>query len=189
MAVPGAQQAGERSLDALAQTVSEQAMGVAREQVDVARRAVLAKAREAGPGAALVGGGALLAGLASGTGTAGLVLLLSGRPRAAAAALGVTGAYAGAGAFMARDGLARLREVTASSPAPGVEDRAPAKPPRPSAANAAGRTKAAAKSPAQAARRTKGAAKSPTKSVRRREAKSTGPSSRRPQAKRKRPPE
>ena len=39
----------------------------------------------------------------TGTGTAALILLLARRPRASAAALGVTGAYAGAGAFLSRD--------------------------------------------------------------------------------------
>ena len=83
---------------------------LAREQVDVARRELTARARQAGPGVAMVGGGALLAALASGTGTAALILLLARRPGASAAALGVTGAYAGAGAFLARGGLVRLRQ-------------------------------------------------------------------------------
>ena len=59
----------------------------------------------------MVGGAAFLAALASGTGTAALVLLLTRRPGASAAALGVTGAYAGAGALLAREGLARIREA------------------------------------------------------------------------------
>ena len=70
---------------------------------------------EAGPAAAMVGGAALLAVLASGTGTAALVLLLARRPRASAAALGVTGAYAGAGALLAREGLDRLRAGSLAS--------------------------------------------------------------------------
>jgi hypothetical protein len=69
----------------------------------------------------MVGGGALLAALASGTGTAALILLLARRPGPSAAALGVTGAYAGAGAFLAREGLIRLRE--AGPPLPDVPDR------------------------------------------------------------------
>ena len=69
----------------------------------------------------MVGGGALLAALASGTGTAALILLLARRP-GASAALGVTGAYAGAGAFLAREGLVRLREAGPPLPDVPVED-------------------------------------------------------------------
>jgi Putative Actinobacterial Holin-X, holin superfamily III len=111
MAVPGANQVGGRPLEELAQTVSQQAVVLAREQADVAGRALTTKAREASTGVAMVGGGALLAALASGTGTAALILLLTRRPGASAAALGVTGAYAGAAAILAREGLVRLREA------------------------------------------------------------------------------
>ena len=110
MPVPGVDKVGERSLDDLIQTASQQAVVLAREQVDVARRELTARAKQAGPGVAMVGGGVFLAGVASGTGTAGLILLLARRPRESAAALGVTGAYVGAGAFLAREGLARLRQ-------------------------------------------------------------------------------
>ena len=91
--------------------VEQVAVVFAREQVDAARRELTARAREAGPGVAMVGGSALLVALASGTGTAALILLLARRPRPSAAALGVTGAYAGAGALLARGGLVRLREA------------------------------------------------------------------------------
>jgi hypothetical protein len=97
--------------------VEQVAAVVAREQVEVARRELAARARQAGPGVAMLGGGGLLAVLASGTGTAALIFLLGRRP-GAAAALGVTGAYAGAGALLARKGLVRLRE--AGPPGPDV---------------------------------------------------------------------
>jgi hypothetical protein len=119
--VPGVDQAAERPLQELVQTASQQAVVLAREQVDVARRELTARASQAGPGVAMVGGGALLAALASGTGTAALILLLARRPGASAAALGVTGAYAGAGALLARGGLVRLREVLPALP--DVSDR------------------------------------------------------------------
>jgi hypothetical protein len=109
---------GERPLQELAQAASEQTLLLAREQVDAALRELTARARQAGPPAAMVGGGAVLAALASGTGTAALILLLARRPGASAAALGVTGAYAGAGAFLTRAGLVRLREA-----GPDVTDR------------------------------------------------------------------
>ena len=144
---------GEHPLQELGQTVSQQAAVLVREQVDVARRELTAKARQAGPGVAMLGGGAVLAALASGTGTAALILLLARRPGASAAALGVTGAYAGAGALLAREGLVRLRE--AGPPMPDVlaqdEQVENAKQDRGSAKR---RTTTAAKSP----RRTKSAA-------------------------------
>jgi hypothetical protein len=59
----------------LGQTVSEPALGLTRQQVEL----LTTRARQAGPGAAMVGGAAFLALLASGTGTAARVLLLAGR--------------------------------------------------------------------------------------------------------------
>jgi Putative Actinobacterial Holin-X, holin superfamily III len=156
MPVPGVEQVGERPLEELVQTASQQAVVVAREQVDVARRELTARARQAGPGVAMVGGGALLAALASGTGTAGLILLLARRPGASAAALGVTGAYAGAGAFLARKGLVRLREAGPPLPDVPAQDE-PAQNAKQDLGSAKRRTKSAAKSP----RRTESAAKSP----------------------------
>jgi hypothetical protein len=99
----------ERSLEELVQTVSEQAVVLARQEVELARREVTVKVKQAAPGAAMVGGAALLGTLAAGTGTAALVLMLARRPRPWAAALGVTGLYAGAGAVLAREGIARVR--------------------------------------------------------------------------------
>ena len=166
MAVPGANQVGGRPLEELAQTVSQQAVVLAREQADVAGRALTAKAREASTGAAMVGGGALLAALASGTGTAALILLLSRRPGASAAALGVTGAYAGAAAILAREGLVRLREAGPPVPAEPVQDE-PIQNAEQDLGSAKRRTKTATKSPraakaaAKSSRATKTAAKSP----------------------------
>src|SRR5436190_5018605 len=110
MPTPRVDQGSERPLEGLAQTVSEQAVVLARQQVELARRGLMTKATEAGPGVAMLGGAAVLAVLASGTGTAALVLLVARRP-GASAALGVTGAYAGAGALLARQGLGRLRKA------------------------------------------------------------------------------
>ena len=166
MAVPGADQGGGRPLEELAQTVSQQAVVLAREQVDVAGRAVTAKAREASTGVAMVGGGALLAALASGTGTAALILILTRRPGASAAALGVTGAYAGAAAILAREGLVRLREAGPSLPDVPVQDE-PIQNAKQDLGSAKRRTKSTAKSPlgtkkaAKSPRGTKTAAKSP----------------------------
>ena len=80
MSVPRVDQVAERPLQELVQTASQQAVGLAREQVDAARRDLTARASQAGPGVAMVGAGALLAALASGTGTAALILLLARRP-------------------------------------------------------------------------------------------------------------
>jgi hypothetical protein len=113
MSGPGVDQVGERPLDELVQNASQQAVVLAREQLDVARHELLARAGRAAPGLGLIGGGALLGMLASGTGTASLILLLARRPGASAAALAVTAAYAGGGALMARGGLARLQDAGA----------------------------------------------------------------------------
>jgi Putative Actinobacterial Holin-X, holin superfamily III len=158
MPMPGVDQLGERPFEELGQSVSQQAVILAREQVDVARRELTARARQAGPGVAMVGGGALLAALASGTGTAALILFLARRPGASAAALGVTGAYAGAGAFLAREGLVRLREAGPPPSDVPVQDE-PVRNAKQDLGPAKRRTTSAAKSP----RRTKSAATSPVR--------------------------
>jgi hypothetical protein len=174
MSVPGVDKAGELPLDELVQNASQQAVALAREQVDVVRRELTARAGEAGPGVAMLGGGALLAALASGTGTAALILLLARRPRASAAALGVTGAYAGGGAVLARRGLTRLREAgpqgaeVQDEPVQNAkQDPRSAKRHTKSQAKSPRQTKSQAKSPrqtksqAKSPRQTKSAAKSP----------------------------
>ena len=170
MAVPEGDQVGG-SLDKVAQTASKQAVAVAREQIEVAQRELTARARQAGPGVAMVGGGVLLAALASGTGTAGLILLLARRPGASAAALGVTGAYAGAGAYLARRGFERVREAGPPLPDASVQDE-PDQDAEQDLGSAKRRTKSATKLPqnakpdiSSAKRRTKSAAKSPERST------------------------
>ncbi|MGN6167682.1 MAG: phage holin family protein [Solirubrobacteraceae bacterium] len=171
MSVPGVDQPGERPLEELVQRASQQAVALAREQVDVAREELIARAGQAFPGAAMLSGGAVLAALASGTGTAALILLFARRPRASAAALGVTGAYAGAGAFLAREGLVRLRQVGPHEPdEPDQEepvenaeqDLGPAKRQTKSAARSPRRTKAAAKQAAQQGGRVKPQSRTPS---------------------------
>jgi hypothetical protein len=112
----------DRPLDDLVQNVSEQAVVLARQQVELARREITTKMRRAGAGATMVGGAGFLAALASGTATAGLVLLLSRRPGPSAAALGVAGAYAGLSAVLAREGLARVREAGPLLPEEAVQN-------------------------------------------------------------------
>src|SRR5437763_5058346 len=63
MPVPRVDQTVERPFEDLAQKASQQAVVLAREQVDVARRELTARAREAGPGVAMIGGGAVLTAL------------------------------------------------------------------------------------------------------------------------------
>jgi hypothetical protein len=153
--------------------VEQVAVVVAREQLDVARRELTARARQAGPGVAMVGGGALLVALASATGTAALILLLGRRSGPSAAALGVTGAYAGAGAFLARKGLVRLREAAPPRPDVPVQDE-PVQDAKQELRSAKRRTKSAAKSP----RRIKSAAKSPPQPTGRPKPTSKSPSAR-----------
>ena len=130
MSVPGVDKAADRSFGALAQTVSEQALVLARQELGRAQRDLTAKAKDASSGAAMVGGAALLGTLAAGTGTAGLVLLLARRSDTAAAALGVAGLYAGAGALLGRQGIARLRAAAPPVPEEPAPPRA-RKDPRP----------------------------------------------------------
>jgi hypothetical protein len=111
----------ERSLEELVNTVSEQAVALARKEVELARAELAGRARAAAPAAAMVGGAGLLGVLASGTGTAGLVLLLARRPRPWAAALTVTGLYGGAAAVLARTGIERLRAAGPPVPVETVE--------------------------------------------------------------------
>ena len=121
MSDQGDDTAAERPLDELVQTVSEQALTLARQEVRLARRELSAKARQASVGAGMLGGAALLGALATGTGTAALVLLLARRPGPSAAALGVSGLYAGAGALLAREGIARVRAAAPPVPIEAVE--------------------------------------------------------------------
>jgi hypothetical protein len=121
MSAPGDGNATERPLDELVQTVSQQAVVLAREEVALARSELTAKAREAAGGLGMLGGAALLGTLAAGTGTAGLVLLLSRRPGPSAAALAVTAFYAAGSAGLAREGTARLRAAAPPIPEQAVE--------------------------------------------------------------------
>jgi Putative Actinobacterial Holin-X, holin superfamily III len=98
-----------RSVEELVQMVSEQVVALGRQEVELARREIIAKAKQAAPGAGMVGAAALLATLSTGTGTAALVLALAGRPRPCAAALAVTALYGGGAAALARTGIARVR--------------------------------------------------------------------------------
>jgi hypothetical protein len=118
---PPIDKATGRPLDELVQTVSEQAAVLARQEVELARRELSAKAKQAAGGAAMLGGAALLGTLAAGTGTAGIVLLLSRRPGPSAAALGVAGVYAVGGAGLAQEGISRLRGAAPPVPEETVE--------------------------------------------------------------------
>jgi hypothetical protein len=163
MSVPGVDQVSERPLEELVQTVSQQAAILAREQMNAARRELIARARQSGSGVAMVGGGAFLAALASGTGTASLVLLLARRSGASAAALGVTGAYAGAAAILTREGLVRLREAGPPEPDVPVQDQPAQKAKQQKPGSAKRRTMNAKQKSGSAQRRTKSAAKSSQK--------------------------
>ena len=121
MGVPRPDKAAERPLDEMVQTVSEQAVVLARKELELARSELTAKAKQAAGGAAMLGGAALLGTLAAGTGTAGIVLLLSRRPGPSAAALGVAGVYALGGAGLAKEGVSRLRGAAPPVPEETVE--------------------------------------------------------------------
>jgi hypothetical protein len=121
MPVPGGDEATERPLEELVQTVSQQAVVLARGELELARRELTEKARHAAGGVAMLGGAALLGTLAAGTGTAALVLLLSRRPGPSAAALTVTAVYGAGSAGLAQEGIARLRDAGPPVPTETVE--------------------------------------------------------------------
>ena len=106
-----------------------------------------------------------------------MILLLARRPGASAAALGVTGAYAGAGALLAREGLARLREAGPSQPDVAVQDEQ-VKSAEQDGGSAKRRAKSTAKSTAKAQERAKSARKSTRQSAAKSAAHATGPSKR-----------
>lgn len=94
--MPGVDQVGELPLEEIVETASQQAVVLARERW-ILRDATWPLGPD-GPVPEPHGGGVLLGALASGTGTAALILLAARRP-APRRPLGVTGAYAGAGAL------------------------------------------------------------------------------------------
>jgi Putative Actinobacterial Holin-X, holin superfamily III len=153
MSAPGVEKVAGQSFGDVAQTVSEQAVVLLRQEAARARRELTAKAGEASAGAAMVGGAVVLGSLATGTGTAALVLFLSRRTEASAAALGVTGLYAGGAALLAREGITRLRTpappvpektVERAKKAPSKPRKKPARPAQERARSTANRTRKAA---------------------------------------------
>jgi Putative Actinobacterial Holin-X, holin superfamily III len=154
MSAPGVDKVAERSFGDVAQTVSEQAVVLLRQEVARARQEITAKAGEASAGAAMVGGAVVLGSLATGTGTAALVLFLSRRTDASAAALGVTGLYAGGAALLAREGITRLR-----TPAPPVPEKPAKKNPPKARKKAARPSQARARSTANRTRKAASAAR------------------------------
>jgi hypothetical protein len=101
----------ERAVDELLRELADEAGTLVREEIALARKELESQVRELGVGAGLLGAAGLLGLLSAGTGTAALVLLLARRPRPWFAAATVSGAYAGAGAMLAREGRRRITAV------------------------------------------------------------------------------
>jgi hypothetical protein len=106
----------DRSIEELLRQLADEAGTLVRQELELARAEMAQQARQMATGAGMIGAGALLGLLSAGAGTAGVVLLLARRPRPWLAALAVSGAYAGAGVLLAREGQRRIRAVGAPLP-------------------------------------------------------------------------
>ncbi|WP_432494231.1 phage holin family protein [Kineococcus gypseus] len=105
-----------RTAGQLVDDLTSDTVQLVRAEVERARRELLDKAREAGRGAALLGGAAVLGGLAAGTSAAFLVRTLGKVLPAPSAAFVATVLYGGGAAALGALGVEELRRV--GSPLP-----------------------------------------------------------------------
>lgn len=111
---------GERSAGDLVTLLSEQVSALVRDELKLAQLEMTRKGREAGSGAGLLGGGALVALYGIGCLIACVVLALSGAVSAWAAALIVGAVLLAVAATLALLGKARLRKATPPVPEQAV---------------------------------------------------------------------
>lgn len=115
-----AQSSANRSLGNSFQALTEQLKGLARAEVALARQEVKGQSRELGVAGGMAGAAGVLALLSAGTGTAGIVLMLSRRMPPWAAALTVSGGYAAAAAALGVKARERVEEVGVPAPEQAV---------------------------------------------------------------------
>src|SRR4051794_4091685 len=116
-----AQGGGGEDLAALVERLSEQVGRLVREELELARRELADKGREAAAGAALVGAAGAMGAGAFAIASAGLVRV-AGRvlPRSLAP-FAVAGLYGGAAAALGREGLRRIQDAGPFVPQEAVE--------------------------------------------------------------------
>jgi Putative Actinobacterial Holin-X, holin superfamily III len=111
----------ERSAGELVKQLSEQVSALVRDELKLAQLEMTRKGKQAGAGAGLLGGGALVAVYGIGCLIACMVLALSGAMPAWAAALIVGAALLAVAAVLALLGQGRLRKATPPVPAQAVD--------------------------------------------------------------------
>jgi uncharacterized membrane protein YqjE len=121
MATNGRDDLRERGMSQLVKDLSGQVSTLARQEVELAKAEIAQKGREAGVGAAFLGGAAAAALLMLGSLTAFLILVLALAMPAWASALIVTVVWAGVAAALALLGRDRLRAMGKPVPEKTVE--------------------------------------------------------------------
>lgn len=106
----------EQSLAALLRQLSEQSSKLVRQELELAKAELTEKGKQAGAGAGLLTGGAILAWFAFGTLTAAIIAALATGMATWLAALIVTVVYAAGAAALALAGKNRLAEATPPAP-------------------------------------------------------------------------
>ena len=111
----------DRSIPELVKQLADQTSTLVRQELDLAKAEMTEKGREAGKGASLFGGAAVIALLAAGALTACLILLLDEVMADWLAALIVTAVFGATAAFLALKGRDRMRAATPPVPQQTVE--------------------------------------------------------------------
>jgi MFS family permease len=118
---PNGQDLRERPLGDLVKQLAEQTSTLVRQEVDLAKAEVAQKGQQAGKGAGLLGGAAVIGLLAAGALTAFLIMLLDGALANWLAALVVAVVFGAIAAILALQGRNRIRAATPAKPEQTVE--------------------------------------------------------------------
>jgi len=118
---PNGQDLRDRPLGDLVKQLAEQTSTLVRQEVDLAKAEVAQKGQQAGKGAGLLGGAAVIGLLAAGALTAFLIMLLDGALANWLAALVVAVVFGAIAAILALQGRNRIRAATPAKPEQTVE--------------------------------------------------------------------
>jgi len=111
----------DRAVSELLGDLSQQTSTLVRQELDLAKAELTQKGKQAGAGAGLLVGGAVVALLALGALTACFIALLATAMDTWLAALIVTAVYAAIAAVLAMVGRARIRKATPAAPEQTIE--------------------------------------------------------------------